>query len=217
VDHARRSSRISNNTTNGLELGICDNVVYLIVWYGADAHASEGGQMDWVSAIIAGAVSLVVGFTTAIVTIRVANQKALVDEKLARLRADLDDRIAQQKLTIEQQQTNRRPFLQKQLELCFEATDAASRLATEMIPTEWEKARFTFWRLYWGILGIVEDEPVAGAMVTLGKIVPATPVNSPELPMTSLRGPALVLARAARNLMRESWDVDLSPITRPPT
>lgn len=184
---------------------------------------------DLSAAIIAGVVSLAVAVTTAVVTVRVANVRAGVDESLAQFRADvdqrialakgdIDERIAQQKLSIEQQQTNRRPFLQKQLDLCFEATDVASRLATETNPTEWEKSRFDFWRLYWGILGIVEDQAVAIAMVNLGNTVPLTPVASPELPMTSLKSQALALAHAARDLMRKSWDVELSPITiaRPP-
>jgi hypothetical protein len=164
---------------------------------------------EFSAAVVAGAVSLVVGFTTAIVTLHVAG----VDQRIAELRGDIDKGIAQQKLSIEQQQTNRRPFLQKQLELCFEATDLASRLANETNPTEWEKSRFDFWRLYWGILGIVEDQKVAEAMVNLGKTVPETPVASPKLPMTSLKGPAIELAHAARDLMRQSWDVQLSPIT----
>jgi hypothetical protein len=168
---------------------------------------------DLSAAIIAGVVSLVVGFATAYGTMRAANVKADVDESLARFKADVDQRIAEQKLSIEQQQTNRRPFLQKQLELSFEATDVASRLAIETNPIEWEKSRFDFWRLYWGILGIVEDQSVAEAMIDLGKTIPVTPVTSAELPMTSLKGQALALAHAARDLMRKSWDVELSPIT----
>jgi hypothetical protein len=164
---------------------------------------------DFSTAIIAGAVSLAVGFTTAIVTIRVANVRAEVDRSLAQF----EERKAAQKLTTEQQQTNRRPFLQKQLDLCFEATDTAARLATETNPVEWEKKRFDFWRLYWGVLGIVEDQAVASAMVALGNTVPLLPVASPELPMTSVKSQALALAHAARDLMRKSWDVELSPIT----
>jgi hypothetical protein len=173
--------------------------------------------MDWASApvsaaIVAGIVSLVVGLATAAVTIRVADKRAAVDEKLARLKGDLDERITRERIGFEQRQTNRRPFLERQLELCFEATETASRLASETDLAEWEKARLTFWRLYWGTLSIVEDQAVEGAMVQLGKIVPREPVNSPALPMTSLQGPSYKLAHAARNLMRTSWDVDLSAL-----
>jgi hypothetical protein len=132
--------------------------------------------------------------------------------RLATLRGKIDERTSLEKIVSEQRETNRRPFLQKQLELCFEATDAASRLALETNPTEWEKSRFTFWRLYWGILGIVEDQGVASAMVQLGQLVPQTPSNPPQLPMSSLQRPALTLAHAARDLMRRSWDVDLQNI-----
>lgn len=38
--------------------------------------------------------------------------------------------------TATQRQANRQPFLQKQLELCFQASETASRLATETDPAE---------------------------------------------------------------------------------
>jgi hypothetical protein len=41
--------------------------------------------------------------------------------------------------------------------MTFEASDTVARLATEIDPIKWEKARLTFWRLYWGTLAIVED------------------------------------------------------------
>ena len=81
---------------------------------------------------------------------------------------------------LQQQQANRQPFLQKQLDLCFEASDAASRLATEPDPVEWEKNRRIFWRLYWGTLSIVEDPGVEKAMIKLGKLVPTAPVSNPK-------------------------------------
>ena len=70
----------------------------------------------------------------------------------------------------ERQQSNRRPFLEKQLELCFAASEAAAQLVTEPDPVEWEKARLVFWRLYWGVLSIVEDPEVESAMVKFGKL-----------------------------------------------
>jgi hypothetical protein len=109
----------------------------------------------------------------------------------------------------EQQQANRRPFLEKQLALCFEATETASRLATETDPAEWEKTRLAFWRLYWGPLSIVEDVAVETAMVDLGRSVPAQPVEEPRLPMTELRLPSYKLALATRGLVLASWNVDL--------
>jgi hypothetical protein len=112
----------------------------------------------------------------------------------------------------QQGQRNREPFLQKQLETSFLASETAARLATETDPVEWEKARQTFWRLYWGPLGIVEDQKVAGAMYDLGRLVPDKPVSAPTLPMKALEQPSLRLAHAARNLILASWNVDLPPL-----
>jgi hypothetical protein len=114
--------------------------------------------------------------------------------------------------TAQQRQANREPFLLKQLELSFQASDIASRLATETDAVEWEKARIAFWRLYWGPLSIVEDPAVEGAMVNFGKLVPAQPVNAPKLPMTSLGVPSYKLAHALRDLVLVSWNVDLPPL-----
>src|SRR4051812_36823317 len=109
-------------------------------------------------------------------------------------------------------QSNREPFLKNQLELAFEASNAASRLATETDPVKWEEARKTFWRLYWGPLGIVEDRRVEAAMVKLGNVVPKTAAEVPPLPMRQLEGDSLDLAHAARDLILESWRVDLPPL-----
>ena len=114
--------------------------------------------------------------------------------------------------TAQQRQANRQPFLQKQLELSFQATETAGRLASETNPIEWEKARITFWVLYWGPLSIVENPAVEGATFDLGKLVPKEPVNAPKLPMTSLGVPSYRLAHAVRDLVLASWNVDLPPL-----
>jgi hypothetical protein len=111
--------------------------------------------------------------------------------------------------TVQQRQANRLPFLQKQLELCFQATDTVSRLASETDPAEWEKARQAFWQLYWGPLSIVEDRAVESAMVHIGRLVPAQPIDAPELPMVVLAVPSYRLAHAARELVLKSWNVRL--------
>jgi len=109
-------------------------------------------------------------------------------------------------------QSNKEPFLRKQLEISFEASDVAARLATETDPAEWEKARKVFWKLYWGPLGIVEDPGVEAAMVALGRIVPDRPAAGADLPMTNLQQPSLRLAHATRDLILASWKVDLPPL-----
>jgi hypothetical protein len=109
----------------------------------------------------------------------------------------------------QQRQANRLPFLQKQLELCFQATETAGRLSSETDPVEWEKDRVVFWRLYWGPLSIVENPAFESAMVALGKLIPNKPDPSIKLPMTSLGPPSYMLAHAARDLVLSSWRVDL--------
>jgi hypothetical protein len=116
------------------------------------------------------------------------------------------------RFSIQQQQANRTPFLQKQLELSFLVSETASRLATETDSVEWEKARVMFWRLYWGPLSIVEDGRVETAMVSFGKLVPEEPVKDPKLPMTTLQIPSYELAHVMRDLVLESWNVHLTPL-----
>jgi hypothetical protein len=114
--------------------------------------------------------------------------------------------------TAQQSQANRQPFLQKQLELTFQATETASRLASETDAIAWEKARGTFWQLYWGTLSIVEDRAVESAMVELGKLIPTEPVTAPKLPMRSIEVPSYKLAHAVRDLVLASWNVYLPPL-----
>jgi len=109
----------------------------------------------------------------------------------------------------QQRQANRLPFLQKQLDLCFEVTDALAYLATETDPIRWEEARKTFWRLYWGSLSIVEDAAIESLMVEIGRDVPPLPVEAPKLPMTKLQNSSYRLAHAARSLMKRSWNIEL--------
>jgi hypothetical protein len=110
---------------------------------------------------------------------------------------------------IQERQKNRQPFLQRQLELCFQAAETVGRLTSDTDAEEWEKARVAFWRLYWGPLSIVEDRAVESAMVELGKIVPVSAMDPPKLPMVSLGVPSYRLAHAVRNLVLTSWDVSL--------
>jgi hypothetical protein len=107
----------------------------------------------------------------------------------------------------------RRPFLERQLVLCFEAIDACSKLATETDMNEWEKARLTFWRLYWGPLCVVEDRAVADAMYDVGKFVPKPGKKPSSLPMTEIERPSIALAHVARALVLKSWDVKLQALT----
>jgi hypothetical protein len=112
-----------------------------------------------------------------------------------------------------QAQANREPFLKEQLRLVFEASETVSTLANSTDEKIWQEARTKFWTLYWGPLGIVEDRDVASAMVEAGRLVPGTDKpGAPPLPLAALRQPSLKLSHAARDLILESWGVDLPPL-----
>ena len=116
-----------------------------------------------------------------------------------------------------QAQANREPFLKRQLELVFEASETVSVLANSTDPIAWEKARARFWVLYWGPLSIVEDNRIVTCMVVAHKMVPEPQVKiTPELPLTALQTTSLSLAHVARDFILESWDVQL-PALPPPS
>src|SRR5215831_10409766 len=55
------------------------------------------------------------------------------------------------------EQEFRKPFWEKQLQLYFDATEAASTMATSKDARKRELATEKFWSLYWGPLAVVED------------------------------------------------------------
>jgi hypothetical protein len=98
----------------------------------------------------------------------------------------------------------RRPFLEKQMELCFEASTVAATLATTTDPARWQASREIFWRLYWGPLSVVERPlapgeigPVESNMVAFGNQLKPLQEN-PKLPLSGLQQSSLHLAHADR-------------------
>src|SRR5260370_12841440 len=55
------------------------------------------------------------------------------------------------------EQEFRKPFWEKQLQLYFDATEAASTMATSKDARRRDLAGDRFWELYWGSLAVVED------------------------------------------------------------
>ena len=100
-----------------------------------------------------------------------------------------------------------RPFLKRQMELCFEAVETASTLATATDPAKWEMARTRFWGLYWGELALVENQAVAQKMVEFGKKLENESMD--DLPINELTVPSLQIAYQCRALIGESWKVEL--------
>ena len=106
----------------------------------------------------------------------------------------------------------RKPFLVKQMELCFQASEAASTLASSTNPEDWQRAKETFWVLYWGPLSIVETplsgerRPVEEQMVVFGRELERLQDN-PTLPVKSLEQRSLKLAHKCRDLIFDSWEI----------
>ena len=109
-----------------------------------------------------------------------------------------------------------RPYLERQLKLCTEATQVASRIATAKYGTSigasddsasankrdasvTEDPVSRFWELYWGELALVEDERVERAMKKYGDALLEN--ASPE----KLQGLSLSLAHACRDSLAKSW------------
>jgi hypothetical protein len=94
-----------------------------------------------------------------------------------------------------------KPFLERQLTLYTEATQAASTIATSEDREELRKATARFWRLYWGELAMVEDREVEAAMKALGDALSDSADRGTLAPL-SLR-----LAHACRASLDRSWGI----------
>ena len=94
-----------------------------------------------------------------------------------------------------------KPFLERQLKLYIEATQAAAMLATAENSDELDVANKKFWLLYWGELALVEDKRVEAAMVQFGRALESGSVGQ------QLQQYSLTLAHACRDSLAESWGV----------
>ena len=94
-----------------------------------------------------------------------------------------------------------RPFLDRQLKLYTDATQAASTMATSKSLEEVDAAKNRFFQLFWGELVMVEDRRVESAMVDFRDAI-HTGKKGLQLEQSSLR-----LARACRDSLAESWGV----------
>lgn len=107
----------------------------------------------------------------------------------------------------------RKPFLVKQMELCFQASEAAATLASSTDPKNWGIAKEKFWVLYWGPLSVVEQPltgdrgPVEEQMVVFGRVLKPLQ-DSPKLPLSSLEKLSLSLAHQCRELIFDSWKIE---------
>ncbi len=95
-----------------------------------------------------------------------------------------------------------RPYLDKQLALYIEATQATATIATSADAAEVEKALKRFRALYWGELALVEHGDVARAMVDFRIALDAKKSQAELAPL------ALTLAHACRDELAMSWGTE---------
>lgn len=116
----------------------------------------------------------------------------------------------------------RMAYWDHQMTLFFEATQAASQIAT--LPAEDpRKAEATkkFWELYWGQMIVIETkndkDPVAQAMIHFGKclIEPGEQEPSNKCGNQELKNRAWQLGKACRDSIGTSWDQKLQYLSKP--
>ncbi len=104
-----------------------------------------------------------------------------------------------------------KPLLQKQIDLCIEASGAAATLALK--PTDDEppvRPRTTYLGLYYGRLAVVEDSCVYRTMVNF-----KTQVLDGEIRDQGARRLAISIAFACRRLLIKNWNAGLVGIYDP--
>jgi hypothetical protein len=97
----------------------------------------------------------------------------------------------------------RKPFLERQQTLYFEAASAASKLATLESGAERDTARKRFYHLFWGELSVVEDELVESAMVRFKNTLEL--YEAGEASKSELEQMSLNLARSCRDSLARGW------------
>lgn len=119
-------------------------------------------------------------------------------------------------------QTARTPFLVKQTDICFQASETVATLATTASMDEWKKAWDEFWILYWGPLAVVEDKEasinasnptygtVAQRMIEFGDSIKDAGREPPHLPYGDLTRPAIRVSKACQSLVTSWWETGFS-------
>jgi hypothetical protein len=101
----------------------------------------------------------------------------------------------------------KQPFLTKQLELCLEASQVVSILATTKSRETFDRVHTRFLELYWGPLAIVENDEVEAAMVRCGDKLAKLASGGVQLPLNRLQIPSHELAKAVRKLILKAWRI----------
>jgi len=139
---------------------------------------------------------------------------AYLDSKIEHARRKIEDANKEQReLLFNVKKEFQKPFYQRQMDLCLEASNAASTLATSSDRKVAEEAYASFWRLYYGPLAAVEQSEqstdtspqVAGKMVDYGQMLKDSCKNRP-CPSSEFEQASLQLAHECRRLFRQAWE-----------
>jgi hypothetical protein len=104
----------------------------------------------------------------------------------------------------------RKPFFSKHLDLCSEASNAASTITTTNDPKNRQAAIENFWRLWDGPLAIVEDNRVAFAMIEFGECLKKRECKS-RLAVLSIQ-----LSHSCRQEISDHFDLHLPQLPDKP-
>ncbi|MFG5380912.1 hypothetical protein [Yoonia sp. R2-816] len=101
-----------------------------------------------------------------------------------------------------------RPYLEKKLDWCERAVETAARIAT--VPEPAAEDLLQFWQLYWGVMGLIENEAVTQAMEDFGEalntpaLAPSRAKDAPDH-QEARTGRSLALAHACRAELAAEW------------
>ncbi len=96
----------------------------------------------------------------------------------------------------------RRPFLEKQMAFCIEASTAAALVAVTEVEETYERNRESFLKLFYGPLAIVENLPLAQAMVAYRDVLVTLEFDDDR---SVLNTPSIEIAHQCRELVQASW------------
>ena len=139
---------------------------------------------------------------------------AYLDSKIEHAQKRIEDANKEQReLLFNVKKEFQKPFYQRQMDLCLEASGAASTLATSHDRKVAEDAYASFWRLYHGPLAAVEQSEqstdtspkVAEKMVDYGRMLTDSCKSRP-CASSKFEQASLELAHECRRLFRQAWE-----------
>jgi hypothetical protein len=137
-----------------------------------------------------------------ITALQLENQK-----QIAALQSESETQKVRLQAALQQAHERQKPFLEKQLEYYFEASEVAAKISRTDNPEDRAVLVKRFWQLYWGPLAMVEDPDVEGAMVNFGSGLQADGQDRAALERLSLS-----LAHACRGSLQKLWGTDLGEL-----